>query len=312
MKMKKSIWVYALVIGVLMSINLPRANAVGIRTKFGVVVVENLQPGRTYNIKELVGLPLRVVNSSDKQVTIKMDIQKPDPETNKGMVAKHFEPIPDLSWIKLSRDFFVVDPGQSAVAEVLITIPDDDKYLGKRYQVDIWSHTIGKRFANVGLMSNLRITIAKRRMTEEEKIAEAHREEIIKNIDFQLLPHTIFIEGVELGKKIDIEKKYKESLKVVNPNNEKFSYRIRTVTAWEAEMGVIPGYEETPSRNFLTFSEKEFSVSSISIRQIKMFLQIPDEEKYKGKRYQFVICVEVLNQPIIYEIYSRLFVSTAE
>lgn len=310
--MKKSIWVYGLVIAILVSFNSPWANAVGVRTRFGVVVVENLQPGRTYNIRELVGLPLKVVNTSDKQVTIKMDIQKPDPETDKGMAAKHFEPIPDLSWIKLSKDFFVVDPGHAAVADVLVTIPDDDKYLGKRYQVNIWSRTIGKRFANVGVMSNLRITIAKRRMTEEEKLAEAHREEIIKNIDFQLLPHTIFIDGVELGKKIDIEKKYKNTLKVVNPNNEKFSYRIKTVTAWEAEMGVIPGYEETPALSFLTFSEKEFSVSPISIRQIKMFLQIPDEEKYRGKKYQFVISVQVLNQPIIYEIYSRLFISTVK
>lgn len=312
MKMKKSTWVYGLVIAVLACVNLPWANAVGIRTRFGVVVVENLQPGRTYNIRELVGLPLRVVNASDKQVTIKMEIQKPDPETDKGMVAKHFEPIPALSWIKLSNDYFVVDPGQSAIADVLVTIPDDDKYLGKRYQVNIWSHTIGKRFANVGLMSNLRITIAKRRMTEEEKLAEAHREEIIKNIDFQVLPHTIFIDGVELGKKIDMEKKYKQSLKIVNPNNEEFSYRIRSVTAWEAEMGVIPGYDETPDLSFLTFSETEFSLPPVSIREIKMFLQIPNEEKYRGKKYQFVISVQVLNQPIIYEVSSRLFVSTGE
>lgn len=312
MKMKKSIWFYGLVVAVLMSINSPWANALGIRTKFGLVVVENLQPGQTYNLRELTGLPLSVVNAADKQVTIKMDLQKPDPEQEKGMGAKGFESIPDLSWIKLSRDFFVVDPGQSAIADVLITIPDDDKYLGKRYQVNIWSHTIGKQFLNVGLMSRLRITIAKRRMTEEEKRAEAHRGEIIKNIDFQLLPHTIFIDGVELAKKIDIEKKYKQSLKIVNPNNEEFSYRIMAVTAWGAGIGVIPGYDEAPDLSFLTFSEKEFSVSPISIREVKMFLQIPDEEKYKRKKYQFIICVEVLNQPIVYEIYSRLFVSTVE
>ena len=312
MKMKKSIWFYGLVIVLLMSINLPWANAFGIRTKFGLVVVENLQPGQTYNIRKLVGLPLRVVNASDKQVNIKIDLKKPNPEQEEGMVAKHFEPIPDLSWIKLSRDFFVVDPGHAADAEVLVTIPDDDKYLGKRYQVNIHSRTIGKRFINVGLMSKLRITIAKRRMTDEERIAEAHREEIIKNIDFQVLPHTIFIDGVKLGKKIDIQKKYKQSLKIVNPNNEEFSYRIMTVTAWQATVGVIPGYEETPDRNFLSFSERELSVPAISIRETKMFLQIPDEEKYKGKRYQFVIGVEVLNQPIIYRVYSRLFVSTVE
>ncbi len=308
--MKKSIWFYGLVIAILVSFNSPWANALGIRTKFGVVVVENLQPGRTYNIRELVGLPLRVINASDKQVTIKMDLQKPGQE--KSMVQKHFDPIPDLSWVKLSRDFFVVDPGQSAIADVLITIPDDDKYLGKRYQVNIWSRTIGKGFLKVGLMSRLRITVAKRRMTKEEKLAEAHREEIIKNIDFQLLPHTIFIGKVGLGKKIDVEKKYKQSLKIVNPNSEEFSYKLRAITAWEAGIGVIPGYEETPDLSFLTFSEEEFSVPPISIKEIKMFLQIPNEEKYKGKKYQFVICVEVLNQPIIYEIYSRLFVTTVK
>ncbi|MFQ5868093.1 MAG: hypothetical protein ACE5IT_08930, partial [bacterium] len=215
-KIRKSIWFYGFVVVVLTFINLDPANGLGIRTKFGLVVVENLPPGRTYNIRELVGLPLRVVNASDKQVNIKMDLKKPRVE--KTMLEKHFEPIPDLSWIKLSRDFFVVDPGQSAIADVLITIPDDDKYLGKRYQVNIWSHTIGKRFINVGLMSRLRITVAKRRMTEEEKMAEARREEIIKNIDFQLLPHMTFIDGVGLGKKIDIGKKYKQSLKIVNPN----------------------------------------------------------------------------------------------
>lgn len=283
--------------------------AVGLSTKFGFVIVENLQPGRTYNIRKLIGLPLRVVNTGDKKVELKIELNKP-PTDQPGMVKKGFEPIPDLSWVKLSRDYFVVDPGKSAVSDVIITIPDDDKYLGKRYQVDIWSHTVGKSFMAAGLGSTLRFTIAYRRMSKKEEKALENYDEIAKEIDFQMLPHSMEIDSVPLGKEIDLSKRYNTTLKIINPNNQKFTYKLSCVKAWHTAMGVISGYEDAPDPRFLSFNPEVVEVSSLSIKEVKMTIMIPKDKKYSRKKYQFIISAEVLNQPIIYQIYSRLFVHT--
>ena len=56
----------------------PAANAGGLRTHLGEVVVENLQIGQTYNLKDLANLSLMVVNTSEYRVKLQMDVLSPD------------------------------------------------------------------------------------------------------------------------------------------------------------------------------------------------------------------------------------------
>lgn len=129
--------------------------AVGLTTGFSEVLIENLETGKTYTTSEAAGLPLVVVNTGEEVVDLKMELLLPREEELK----EGFLPLPELSWIKLeSLEFKEVKPNASAETDVIISIPDDQQYRGKKYQVFIWSHTTG-RALGVGLKSKLLFTI---------------------------------------------------------------------------------------------------------------------------------------------------------
>ncbi|MFC1631261.1 hypothetical protein ACFL1I_04540 [Candidatus Omnitrophota bacterium] len=131
------------------------ASAGGLTTTFGEVKVENLQIGNEYSLEQAVEFPLIVQNTSDQQIELKVDVLYPrEKELKTG-----FTPIPDIDWISLEQDYFVLAPGEEAKTDVIVAIPEETKYSGARFQVYIWSHTVGQALG-VGLKSRLLFTIA--------------------------------------------------------------------------------------------------------------------------------------------------------
>lgn len=154
--MDTSLLCAAIVFLILCAICLP-AYAAGLTTDFSEVLLENLEPGKNYSTNDIADLPLSIVNTGREPVDLKMELLFPQAEELKP----GFEPLPDLSWIKLVRpEFTNINPGMAASTDVLIFIPADAKYEGKKYQVFIWSHTIGKAIG-VGLKSKLLFTVRK-------------------------------------------------------------------------------------------------------------------------------------------------------
>lgn len=129
--------------------------ASGLSTGFSEVTLENLEAGRIYSIKDAAGLPLIIVNTGREPVDLKIELLLPDrSELNEGYAS-----IPDLGWIKLARtEFRGIKPNDSAITDVIILIPDDKQYVDKKYQVFIWSHTVGKSIG-LGLKSKLLFSI---------------------------------------------------------------------------------------------------------------------------------------------------------
>lgn len=130
--------------------------ASGLSTGFSEVLLEDLESGKTYSTKETAGLPLAVVNTGTEPVDLKIELIIPQTEELKD----GFEPIPDLSWIKLGKtEFKAIKPNASAITDVRISIPKDKEYKGKKYQIFIWSHTVGKSIG-IGLKSKLLFTVS--------------------------------------------------------------------------------------------------------------------------------------------------------
>lgn len=143
--------------------------AAGLTTGFGEVTLENLEIGKTYTTKKALNLPLAVVNTGKTALDLKVEPVLPATPASAGgapseggkdsELKEGYEPIPSLSWIKLEKaEFREIKPNDSAVTDVIISIPNDKKYLGKKYQVFIWSHTVGGSIG-IGLKSKLLLTI---------------------------------------------------------------------------------------------------------------------------------------------------------
>lgn len=125
----------------------------GLSTNLGEVVIEGLERGKRYGLKELANIPLSVVNRGDDTVIVKIDPLIPDSTELRWGAS----PIPDPGWISVETDSLVLLPGQMGVTDVFIQLPDDVWVCTKKFQVVLWSRTIPRPgvFLACGLKSRI-------------------------------------------------------------------------------------------------------------------------------------------------------------
>ncbi len=290
---------YMIVIALAMPYEL---KAGGLSTQLGEAVIENLQIGQTYNLAELANLRLIVTNTSDFAVDLRMDILMPQSSELRQGAA----PIPDLSWVKLSRNLFELGPNEKASSEIIISIPDEDRHLGKKYQVMIWSHTLGKEgmLLAYGLKSRIIVTTDSVKASDGGAVTSSDA-----TVDFTLFPGEIYLDNVQLGKVYDVEMRSGLILKIVNPSDREQAFKLQSRTVVNSAATLTKEYDDAPDASYLTFSDSEFILPAKGTKLIKMYLEFPRKREYSGKRYMFVIHAFTTDEKITTGVYSRLYAS---
>ena len=295
--------VYILTLFMILLLSLPKdGNTGGISTNFTEVTVRNLGIGKSYTIGQKIDRQLRVRNKGENSIELKMEVLIP----SKSELKEGYEPIPDTSWIELEKDYFSIEPSKFAVTDVIVTVPIDKKYLGKKYQAYIWSHTVGKGNLPIalGLKSKLLLEIS-----EQERDLSR---EFGGKFDFAIFPDEMVLGNVKPGKIYDIKKVFGKLLEVKNCSPYSRIYEIKSISAEKAGIGVQNGYEDCPDTGFLTFDKSKFGLKGRKKAKIKMYLNFPEREEYAGKKYIFVIKIRLLEEEFLLSRYLKLYVTTRE
>jgi small subunit ribosomal protein S1 len=112
--------------------------SLGLSTPFGLVTVENLQPGETYNTRELVNLPLSITNKSVTAVTDFGAFVRFD-ENLEGLVH-----ISEIAWQRIDHPRDVLKVGDHVAAEI-INIEGSKIFLSmKKLVEDPWKSVAAK------------------------------------------------------------------------------------------------------------------------------------------------------------------------
>jgi len=294
--------VYPLIFFLILFFSLAKeGDAGGISTSFTEVVVRDLSIGKNYAMGKKLDQELRVRNRGELPIELKMEVLMP----SKSELKEGYEPIPDPSWIELEKDYFSVDPAKDAVTDVIITIPNDKKHLGKKYQAYIWSHTAGKGALPIalGLKSRLLIEISEK----ESDLSQ----EFPGKFDFAILPEEMVLKDIELGKFCDIKKLFGKVLQVKNLSHFPQDYEIRSISLKTAGIGMENGYEACPDPNFFTFDRSKFSLKKNKKAKVKMYFDFPKKEEYASKKYLFVARIRLLGEEFILNRYLKIYVTTA-
>ena len=129
----------------------------GLSSHFVEAKLKRLSLGRTYSVKKMFGRSLDVLNTTEHEfVDIKVKAEKP---VDNNLVPG-YEPIPDLSWVKIEKDYFEnIGPDRCIETDIFITIPKDRSHSGKKYQVYIYSYITGGGSFRVGIMSRILLEI---------------------------------------------------------------------------------------------------------------------------------------------------------
>lgn len=250
---------------------------VGLSSQFVDVVFEGLKPGRSYNIRELRGVPYTVKNRGDSPAAIIVEPALPHPKE----VQAPYEAIPDPEWIKLSPNTMRIGPGEMGFSDIIITIPDDPKLEGKHFMVMLWAHTVGGGFFQTGVKSRVRFSIGPGPKTLER---ERQRKAMVQ-LNFDLWPSVMYIKDVEAGKRFDVKRKTKKVFKITNRNPDKIKLVPKAI-GWPTS-SVPRGYERITDLSWVSFKPKKLKVKGYRVKDLRMILDPP--ESLKGKKIAFVV-----------------------
>ncbi len=281
------------------------ASAAGLRTPFGEVIIRNLRIGQTYSMYKLVNLPLRVVNTGGETTDIRIETVRA------SVVNAGYEPIPSLDWVRVDQGTFTIAANREAVTDLIIAIPNDPKLLGRRFQADIWSHSVDHRALLVGLKSRLLIHIDSTPPSEEE-LKKKFVDERLADLDFSISPTNAEATGVAVGRPVDLRKEHKLQVKIVNPNDRALNFRVRSIPVIESMILPPAGYIEARDPSWLKPEKDVVKIDGSSISSLGFKLSIPDEPELRGRDIFFIVAFEVLEQKIPTRAYYRLLVHTAQ
>jgi hypothetical protein len=276
----------------------------GLSTPLGEVVIENLQVGQTYSLKDLAHLSMHVTNNNEQSVDLRMDILAPAESELKQAAA----PIPDISWLQLDQQLFSVDPGGLATTDMYLTIPDEDVYLGGKYQVMIWSHTVARPGQGMslayGLKSRIIFTIDAVRADETEGWSATGAD-----AGFAMGPSEITLTDVQPGDVWDVAEQSGVVLTITNPGTEARTFILTSFHPADGDAGLAGGFEPTPDPSFLSFSESEFTLQPGDDKDVHLFVNIPDKPGHTGRSYLFMIKAETGDKNVTGGVWSRVYAS---
>jgi hypothetical protein len=267
----------------------------GISTTCGMMYLGNLKIGQAYSLKQLLGYPFTVSYNGEAMATMNIYVETPSTTTKDG-----YDPLPSTSWISLERTGFALDPRQTAETDVTITIPDDEKYMGKKYMAYIVPQSGASNNAGGGiaigtaLQCALRLEIAAKPPTPEE-IRLLKKQMLGQEMQVAVSPERIFLNAVPIGEKVDIKKEYGDSIKIINSSDFDCKVIITPLTAGKA--GVLPpaGYIEAKNPDWLVIGKHKFSLKKNTIIEVPVYITLPSEVK-QGEKLFFSVSVNVVSK----------------
>lgn len=287
-----------------------KAPAAGVSTTCGVMWLSNVKIGQQYSLKQLMGYNFNVTYRGMGMADVMIRYSKPNDIDSGG-----FEPIPDINWVKVEKDRFSLDPGQTAETDITLSIPNDEKYMGKKYYAII--NPVSGPSANAvtehvvfgaGLMCKLKFEIASKPPTAEE-IRQLRKQMQGVAMTFTATPERIFLNEIEPGKNYNIKKDFEETLKLVNTSD--FDVQVEVNSIVPKSLGLFPptGYEEPINPKNLLVKKNKFKMAPNSITEVPLELKLTNNYE-KGKSYYFVVVIHTKSKIKEMRYYTKVYVET--
>ena len=295
--------------------NSPVLIAGGISSPNASMYLGNLKIGQTYSLQQLLGYPFTATYRGKSMNDMRIDLVIPKEPSSDG-----YEPLPDPNWIKIDRQDFTLDPGQSAETDIKITIPNDEKLLGKKFIAQINPKVGAPKEAGAGLafgvalLCNLRLEISPRPATPDEE-RQLKQNLLGSNIEVLISPQRVFLNQLPVGKKIDIKRHYGQSVKILNSSDFRVMVFIDSILPSSKSIFPPEGYTETPDPSWLIPSVRKISIPPNTIKEIPFTIFIPPDraiggESIKGKKLYFAVSVRVESKIRSVNNIVRFFVET--
>ena len=296
---------YFLVLFILI-ITAANAMALGLSVNPGEIIVDNLKIGESYDIAKLAH-PLLINYYGGAQMDMVMEIYPPK-EPRPG-----YEVIPDTSWVLVDKELYTALPGEAVNVAVVLKIPNDEKYFGKKFDVRM-RFLLKARGEGPGVSfgvspaveTRILFSIYKEKGSQEEQ--DRLEEVIAKSRNISFTPTELILKDVPVGRKVDVKKELKKSMKLTNLNEDPIEMDIKCISA----AGMSGGFPDfTPvDPSVITVEKNKIKVKSNQVEDVKIYLNFPDKKENHNGKFM-AICEAAINTDVLKTQYRvRIFIIT--
>lgn len=281
----------------------------GLSTKFSDVILSKMKPGMVYSLKQERNIPFTVINNADERKDVEVTIQIP----TESQLKENYEPIPDITWVEVVPSEITLEPGEKVDCDIIISIPEDEKYEDRHFQAMIETKSKGLPdlrgiSISFALASRIRFSTGQR----PDVIIDEYRMRILDALEMEMTPMSMFIrDEIPVGEKVSLDGRDYLSPQVINRGRE--DYKLELKVAGDAkDYGLTTGYEPIPEDVEVSFKKKKMKIKGRSLNDVVMTVKIPDKEEYRGKQFAFVVIGRVTDFDVPIEVFSRVYFTTED
>ena len=274
----------------------PLAAAGGLRCSLGEVVVENLQLGRTYSLKSLANLPLALTNTGDRPVRVAVVSLVPD----SGELRLGAEAVPNAAEAWATPETLSIGAGATRTVELMLSIPDDTKRLGRKYEVLFWSHSLAEpgEMLAFGLKSRVIFSVDPVRSSASDPNPTG-------DLSVRLEPAEVKLGRLAPGRKISLEA---AALTVRNTSDRRVNVELSALGLAEAGVVLPDSWGDLTRAGTVRLDPRTITLEPGQERVVAGTVSLPRDKGLKGKTLVCVIAAAVTGQAVRTRIYSRLYV----
>lgn len=252
------------------------ARALSLRSTRAEAFLGEHRPGSRVSYARELGEPLGVENAGAEPARVELSPVLPPP----GRLADGYEPLPELSWVRLDRASHALGPGERGGTDVVVSLPRDARLEGRQFQFD--GLIRAKTADGGGLTLRTRLLLA---------VGDGDPPEVPRDPPegFLLSPARATAEGVPPGRRYPLAGA--GALKLVNAGTKDLTVRLSTLRAWPPGLEPPEGHARAPNPRWLKTGPPA-KVKAGSVMPAALELLVPDEPRYRGRRWSFLVAAD--------------------
>jgi len=261
----------------------PEAHGLSLRSSAAQLKVE-ASPGRRLDVGKDAGGPLTIADTGGTRVAVEARVESP-PGAD---AVDGYEPAPDPRWFSLDPPRLELSPGSEAAWRLTVEVPPDRGREGGQYEADVVA--VGR--SPDGLSARLRTRVLLRVKRDRGRIEALDRTLIRRPRDVAPSRSETTVRDAPLGRVVDVDA-LAAALKLANADAETAYVRVESS---EPDPREAPdGYEPAPNPGWLTAGDGGVvEVAAGKVASARLRLRVPDEPRYRGRRWAFAVDVEAL------------------
>ena len=108
-----------------------KPKGMGLSVMPGEMVIQNVMPGKEFDVLEKAGITLTISNNSDKARTYLIAPASPESLSLRNITG--YSPLPDPRWLRLEKEEVEISPFSQKQIKMFIAIPQGDKYFNQKW-----------------------------------------------------------------------------------------------------------------------------------------------------------------------------------